>query len=136
VNQPQMEPMKAMSLTYGYNVSRDASFEVDLLSGVGEGVASQGNSSLGVTGVGGFIAKRVVLSQVAYLKGKMGGVMLDKRFAGDLSDESETRFRAAPGVGAGALFHGQSLRRLVLEAEISYLDSETYLATVGLHAKF
>jgi len=135
-NKPQMEPLKIISLTYGHNVSRDTSFELDAFSGIGSSVASKGDGTMSVSGVSGFITKRVVLSQAAYLKGKLGGAMLDKRFSASLNDYSGTKFSFIPGVGAGTVYHGGQFRRLIVEAEISRLDADSFIATLGVHLKF
>lgn len=136
VDEPALDPLTVGALTYGYNVSRNTSFELDLMSSFGGGEVNDVDSSLSLNGAGGYVTKRLVVSNVAYLKAKLGGVMLDKRYSGALSDESETRVRGVPSLGAGALYHGRWLRRVIFEVEVSYLDTDAYMATGGLHLKF
>jgi hypothetical protein len=136
INKPAMSPLSAGALSYGYNINRNASFELDVMKSTGGGNADTGNASVELVSTGGFIAQRTMASRYAYFKSKIGAVLMDRSYSGDLSSESSTGLRVVPGFGAGALFHDALFTRMIIEAEVSYVDSEAYLATVGLHVKF
>lgn len=135
-NKPDVAPVYAMGVTYGYNVSYSASFELDAYKSLAGGEAEGTNGAISWSALSGGATYRAVLSRVAYLKAKLAAVASDRSYSGAVKDQGNTDFELVPSIGGGIVQHGLIGRRFIFEAEASYINQDNYLGSIGVHMSF
>ena len=133
------DTLGSIGLLYGYGLTPKVSIESELNLGLLGGKYEQKNSE-GVFEKGdyriwtlaGYGVYRFPLTDVAYLKGKLGLLYENVKRSGQLSDKTSKGFGLAGGVGAGT----RIADTLTLEGEITSIDKDIVFFSVGLHYAF
>jgi opacity protein-like surface antigen len=134
------DPLMSLGALYGYGITPEITVEGELNLGLVGGEYKQKNAAGDVFEEGdyriwtlaGYGVYRFPLSDVAYIKGKLGLLFENVKRSGELEDDSATGFGLAGGIGAGT----QVIEGLTLEAEITGIDEDIIFYSLGLHYAF
>ena len=134
------DTLGSIGVLYGYGLTPAVTLESELNLGLFGGKYEQKNSAGAVFEEGdyriwtlaGYGVYRFPLTDVAYLKGKLGLLYENVKRSGQLSDKTSKGFGLAGGVGAGT----RIADTLTLEGEITSIDKDIVFFSVGLHYAF
>lgn len=135
------DTLGSIGVLYGYGLTPEIAFESELNLGLLGGKYEQKNSTGAVFEKGeyriwtlaGYGVYRFPLTDVAYLKGKLGLLYENVKRNGDLIGGATSKgFGLAGGVGAGT----RIADTLTLEGEITSIDKDIVFFSVGLHYAF
>lgn len=135
INEPSVDPLYIAGLTYGYNVTRTSSFELDVDKSISGGDASTGSGSVSMSSLTAGATYRGVLSQYAYVKGKLGATASSFTYSGNISTD-DVEFRPIAGFGGGLIYHKGIGQRFIIEVEGIYVDQDVLKGTAGIHVIF
>lgn len=134
------DPLFSIGALYGYGITPEITAEGELNLGLIGGEYKQKNSSgvvyeqgdYRITTLAGYGVYRLPVTEVAYIKGKLGLLYESVKRSGDLSSKTATGFGLAGGIGAG----GRIAEMLTLEAEITAIDQDIFFYSLGVHYAF
>ncbi len=140
VKKNNADTVGSIGALYGYGLTPEISLESELNLGLFGGKYTQKNASgliekgdYRVMTLAGYGVYRVLLTDVTYLKGKLGGLYENVKRTGELlGDKTSRGFGLAGGVGVGT----RIADALTLEGEITGIDKNIVFFSLGLHYAF
>lgn len=135
------DPLFSLGALYGYGITPEITVEGELNLGLIGGEYKQKNAQgqtfekgdYRIWTLAGYGVYRFPLSDVAYLKGKLGLLYENVKRSGDLiGGDTSNGFGLAGGIGAGT----QVIKGLTAEAEITGIDQDIIFYSLGLHYAF
>ncbi len=131
------DTLGSIGLLYGYGITPEITIESELNLGLFGGKYEQTNNAgvvfekgdYRVYTLAGYGVYRAPLTDVAYVKGKLGLLYENVKRSGQLSNKTSKGFGLSGGVGAGT----RIADALTLEGEITGIDKDIIFFSIGLH---